>query len=162
YVSTSPPVAVTSLRTDSANSSSVAPCSTRRTQLASRRRSSARCGSGSSATPKWTSASLLGLRLSISSIVRSHASRSKSGGCVGGVQGAVAGEVTDVVTCVPERGKTLQAEHVRSDNADVPWRDRGELPPERVERIAVEAARARFESARIDEMGRAYLRDVDP
>src|SRR6266487_4021565 len=82
-------------------------------------------------------------------------------GCVACIQGAVAGEVTDVVTCVPGRGKALEAEHVRSDDADVLRRDRGELSPERVKRIAVEAARARFESARIDEMGRAYLRDVD-
>ena len=67
--------------------------------------------------PKWTSASLLGFRFSISSIVRFHASRSNSGGGVGGqdraigleadtgriarIEGAVAGEVTDVVACVP-------------------------------------------------------------
>src|SRR5439155_11917047 len=78
-------------------------------------------------------------------------------GCVACVQGAVAGEVTDVVTCVPGRGKTLQAEHVRSDNADVPWRDRGELPPERVARIEGGAARARLESAQINVYGLGYL-----
>ena len=85
YASTSlSPASFTSSRTDRLKSSSVTPEPTRATQSARRSRSSARCRSGSSATPKWMRASRCGPRRSISSIVRFHASRSKSGGGVGG------------------------------------------------------------------------------
>src|SRR5437763_21529 len=69
---------------EASNSSALAPSPTSAVQARRRRRSSARCAPGSSATPKWISAKRAGSRRSSSSSVDSQTSRSNSGGGVGG------------------------------------------------------------------------------
>jgi len=51
-------------------------------------------------------------------------------------------------------------DHLVIDDADIRFRDRCELPPERVEGVPVEPPRARLEPRRVDEMLGAHPRDV--
>src|SRR3954470_6400634 len=69
-------------------------------------------------------------------------------------------EVGDVVTRVPLRREAIEPKDSSRDYADVLLRDRRELTPERVERVAVESPGARLEPAGIGKMRRADLRDV--
>ena len=66
-----------------------------------------------------------------------------------------------VVPRVTGGRKAFEPDHVSPDDLDVPFRNGGELAPHRVERFAVQPPRARLEPARVDEVGRADLRDVD-
>ena len=61
---------------------------------------------------------------------------------------------------VAGRGEGLEPEHRAVDRVDVLLRDRRELAPERVERVAVEPARALLEPLGLDEVRRADRRDV--
>ena len=61
---------------------------------------------------------------------------------VAGVERAVGIEVADVVRRVAGRREAVEAEHAVADDVDVLLRHRRELAPERVERVAVQPARA--------------------
>ena len=117
-----------------------------------------------------------GARRSISRIVCSHASRSNSGGGHGGitnpppsdsharriarVERAGAVEIRDVVPGVAGCREACEPHDLVTDDVDVLGRNRGELAPELVERVAVEPARARLELRRIDDVRGPDLRDV--
>jgi hypothetical protein len=83
-----------------------------------------------------------------------------SGG-VAGIERAVVGEVGDVVTGVSGGGERVEAERVVADWVDVRFGDRGQLSPEVVERVAIEASRAALEPGWVDEVLRANLGDVN-
>src|SRR6185437_15232900 len=74
---------------------------------------------------------------------------------VAGPQRPVRVEVTDVVRGVARRGERLEPEHGAGDHVDVLLRQWHELAPERVERVAVEAARTLLQPGRVDEVRRA-------
>ena len=57
-------------------------------------------------------------------------------------------------------GKHARPSDVVADDADVRLGDGHELAPQRVERVAVETARARLEPRRIDQVRRPELGDV--
>ena len=65
-----------------------------------------------------------------------------------------------MVRGMARRRKRLEPEHLSVDRMDVLLRHGGELAPERVERVAVEAARALLQPGRVDEVRRADRRDV--
>ena len=79
---------------------------------------------------------------------------------VTGVEGPVGVEVADVMGGVAGRGEAVEAEHAVPDRVDVLLRHRSQLAPERVERVAVEPARALLQPARVDEVRCADRRDV--
>ena len=56
---------------------------------------------------------------------------------------------------VAGRREAVEAEHAVADDVDVLLRHRRELAPERVEGVAVQAARAALEALRVDEVRRA-------
>jgi hypothetical protein len=80
---------------------------------------------------------------------------------VTGVEDALAPEIADVVTGVAGAGKRLEAERVVADGVDIRFRDRRELAPKVVERVAVEASRAALEPRGIDQVRCADFGDVD-
>ena len=82
-------------------------------------------------------------------------------GRVAGIERARRVEVADVMARVAGSRKALEPDDLRSGDADVRLRHRSELAPQRIERVAVEPAGARFEPARIDEMRSADRRHVD-
>ena len=82
-------------------------------------------------------------------------------GGIAGVERAVGVEVADVVRGVAGRREALEPDDAVAGDLDVLLRDGRELAPEDVERVAVEAARARLEPARVDDVRRADLGDVD-
>ena len=82
-------------------------------------------------------------------------------GRVARVERPLAVEEADVVPRVARRREAVEAEHAVADDADVLLGHRRELAPELVEVLAVESARALLEPRRVDEVGRADLRDVD-
>ena len=151
--------------------------SSREAHRSSSARTSARCSDGDSATPKWTSASRSGRRRSISSKVRNQPSTSRSGGgrdgedvpagldadadCIAGVERPVGVQVADVVRRVAGRREAVEPDDAVAGDLDVLLRDRRQLAPEHVERVAVETARARLEPARVDEVRRPDLGHVD-
>ncbi len=57
-------------------------------------------------------------------------------------------------------GEAVEPEHACADDVHVLRRHRRELAPERVERVAVQPARAALEPRRVDEVRRADLGDV--
>jgi hypothetical protein len=79
---------------------------------------------------------------------------------VAGVQRPVRCEVADVVRGVAGRGEGLQAEDGAVERVDVLLGHGRELAPERVERVAVQPARAPLEPLRSDEVRCADRRDV--
>ena len=81
-------------------------------------------------------------------------------GRVTGVERPGVVEVRDVVARVPRRREAVQAQDATAYGMHVLFGHRRQLPPEVVERIAVQPSRARFEPAWIDEVGRADGRDV--
>ena len=62
---------------------------------------------------------------------------------------------------VSGRGGASEADHALAHDVDVLRRDRRELAPQLVEGVAVEAARARVELGRVDQVRRSDLRDMD-
>src|SRR5438067_2037242 len=80
---------------------------------------------------------------------------------VDGIERPVGVYVADVMRSVPGRGEAVEADDPLSDDLGVRLRERRELAPERVEGLAVQPPGAPFEPARIDEVRRAHLRDVD-
>ena len=106
---------------------------------------------------------LPGLEVELGWRARRHdeASALEADACgVAGVQRSVRVEARDVVPRMTGSRKALEADHAVADDVDVLGRDRRELAPELVERIAVESARARVELRRIDEVRSSDLRDV--
>jgi hypothetical protein len=71
------------------------------------------------------------------------------------VERPVAVQVADVVRRVAWGGEAEEPEHAIADDVHVLLRHRGELAPELVEGVAVEAAGARLEAARVDDVRRA-------
>ena len=65
-----------------------------------------------------------------------------------------------MVRRVARRREAGEAEHAVADDVHVRRRHGRELAPERVERVAVEPARAALEPLGLDEVRRADLRDV--
>src|SRR5439155_22327611 len=80
--------------------------------------------------------------------------------CVPGVERPVVVEVADVVSRVTGCGEAFESENAISDDVDVALGDGLELSPERLERVAVQAACAGLETAWVDEVWRADLRHV--
>ena len=74
---------------------------------------------------------------------------------VAGVQRSVLVQHRHVVARMPGAREALEPDDAVADDPDVRLGDGNELAPERVERVAVEAARARLEPSRIDEVRRA-------
>ena len=66
-----------------------------------------------------------------------------------------------MVRRVTRRGEAFETDDVVADDVDVLLGHRRELAPERVERVAVEAPRARVEPAGVDEVRRADRRHVN-
>jgi hypothetical protein len=79
---------------------------------------------------------------------------------VAGVERPVGVEVADVVRGVARRREALEPDDAIPDGVDVLLRNRSELAPERVERVAVETASALLQPGRVDEVRRADRRDV--
>src|SRR5262245_36656492 len=73
---------------------------------------------------------------------------------------AVGGEVAHMVDGMTRRRERLHSEHALPDDVDVFGRYRRELPPELVELVAPDPARAPLEPARIDDVRRTDLTDV--
>src|SRR5205085_12705265 len=80
-------------------------------------------------------------------------------GRVACVERAVLVQVADVVRSVAGGRKALEPEYAVARGVDILVGDCGKLAPEGVE-VRVEAARARLEAARVDDVGRADLGDV--
>jgi hypothetical protein len=81
-------------------------------------------------------------------------------GRVARVERPVLVEVRDVVARVAGRGEAGEPDDVLAHREHVCGRDRGELAPELVERVAVEAPRARLEPLGVDEVRQPDLGDV--
>src|SRR4051812_28109757 len=81
-------------------------------------------------------------------------------GGIARIERAVAVEVTDVVAGVPRAGEGREAERLLAHRMDVRLWHRRELAPEPVEVVAVESTRASLETAGVDQVRRADLRDV--
>src|SRR6266542_4588541 len=70
-------------------------------------------------------------------------------GCVAGVERPVVVEVADVMSRVSRCREAIESEDAISHDMDVVLGDGSKLSPERVERVAVQPARARLEAARV-------------
>jgi hypothetical protein len=66
-----------------------------------------------------------------------------------------------VVTGMSLGRERVEAERVVADGMDVRFGDRGQLSPELVERVAVEASRTALEAGGVYQVRRADLGDVD-
>src|SRR5215213_5199428 len=73
---------------------------------------------------------------------------------IAGEQRAIRIEIAHVMTRVARRRKTVETEDTFVHDAHVLLRNGNELAPEVVEAVAIEPARARFQSRRIDEVRR--------
>jgi len=82
-------------------------------------------------------------------------------GRIARVEGSVGRVITDVMVGVSGAREDVEVQGPVSQQPDVPLRDRSELAPQLVERVAVQPAGAPLETRRVDEVGRAHLRDVD-
>ena len=80
--------------------------------------------------------------------------------CVAAVRSSVGVDVHDVMRGVPRGREAVQAEHSVPGDPDVRLGHGRQLPPERVEEVAVQPPRASFEARRLDEMRRPHIRHV--
>src|SRR5262249_35031352 len=90
-------------------------------------------------------------RLGVSSRLYPYAGRG------GGVQRPVVVQVADVMRGVARGREALEPDDSVADDLEVPGRHGRQLAPEDVERVSVQAACARFEPARVEEVGSADL-----
>ncbi len=158
---------------------SARPCRSRpsRRQRHSVSRSSARCSSTSSSTPKWMRASRSGARrldledrrlprleVELRRWARCHhegAAPDSHARGVARVERPGAIEIRDVVPGVAGRREACEPEDLVADDVDVLGGHRHELAPELVEGIPVEPACARFELRRVDQVRGSDLGHVN-